>query len=201
MTRRAEPTKSWESAWRHLFRHIDEPKELQRNPIAANFLERNGTIAGDAGAVRLIRGAVCEALGEYELGLRSRGEAERARRRRAIVESNVLGHRSTAELASELHVSRMQVYRERRAVCEYLARALGYPTPRTHRVVLAGSPQAAVITRARLLLERCQTERALELLDDVARSCGDPQMVIRATCLMADTLTGGLEVEKARRQL
>ncbi|MBV8530172.1 MAG: hypothetical protein JO104_02560, partial [Candidatus Eremiobacteraeota bacterium] len=202
MSTRAQPTRSWEIACRHLFRHIDEPRELRRNPIAAAFLERNNVVGNDTAAVQAIRSALLEALDGFELLLRTRGQAGHAHRRRAIVECNVLGHRPAAELAAELHISRMQLYRERRAICEQLAKMLAdgraVPPPGVAHV---RNPRTAAISRARLLVERCQSERALALLDDVARTCSDPHTLIRATCLQADILVGRLELDKARLHL
>jgi hypothetical protein len=203
MTTRAQPTKSWETAWRHLFRHISEPKELRRNPIAANFLARIGASVSDADAPRAIRSALLDALDECEVQLRSSGHSERARRRRAIVESHVLGHRSATELASDLHISRMQLYRERRVICEHLARVLtDSATARTPKAVAQVSdPRLEAIARARLLIEQCQSERALVVFDDVASTSGNPQTAIPAMCSIGDALTARLELEKARRPI
>ncbi len=202
MTTRAQPAKSWEAAWRHLFRHLNEPCELRRNPIAASFFTRNGATASDDEAVRAIRSVLLEALDECELQLRSSGRSERARRQRAIVESNVLEHCSAAELASELHISRMQLYRERRAICEHLARVLTISsTARTPRVAPTSSPRAAALAQAKHLIEQCQSESALALLEDVASASGDPQTAITALCSIGDVLIAQLEFEKARRRI
>jgi hypothetical protein len=201
VTTRAKPSQSWEIAWRHFFRHIDEPRELRRNPIAASFLARNGS--SERAGMASLRSALLEALDERELQLRSAGQFERARRQRAIVESNILGHRCASEIASQLHVSRMQLYRERRAICEHLARAIGGspPATRSSKVAQTGNPRAAAMAQARLLVENGRPEPALVLLDDVARNAGDLQSTITTTSSLADILTARLAFDKARLRI
>ncbi len=201
MTTRAQPAKSWDVAWRHLFRHIDEPKELRRNPIAREFLG-NGARAGecDDASVRLIRAFILEMLDRDELCNLSLGKAERARRRRAIVEANILGHRPARAIAAELHISRMQLYRERRAICERLARSLVRAKHRALRIQLTDAESAA-IARAKALVGQYAIERALLLTNDVACSSAAPSARIEALCTGADALTAELAFDAAQSRL
>lgn len=203
MTTRAQPAKSWDAAWRHLFRHIDEPKELRRNPIACGFL-RGAAYAGecDERAARIIRAFILESLGDEELSQLSLGNAERARRCRAIVEEHILGHRPARAIAAELHISRMQLYRERRAICQRLARALSDAGHRAGRQIerLSDAPSAA-IAHAKALVQRFSIDRAVSLTDDLARNAAEPQARIEALCTGADTLTVELQFDAAQRGL
>ncbi|MBV8725780.1 MAG: hypothetical protein JO078_01600 [Candidatus Eremiobacteraeota bacterium] len=202
MTTRAQPAKSWDAAWRHLFRHIDEPKELRRNPIARDFL-RGAAHADDCDerAVRIIRNFIVETLGDEELSLLSLGNAERARRRRAIVEQHILAHRPARTIAGELHISRMQLYRERRAICERLARALTEAGHRRRRLERVSDAQGAALAHAKALVHQFAIERAISLTDDLACNAAEPQARIEALCTGADALTAELEFDAAQRGL
>jgi hypothetical protein len=200
VTTRAQPTRSWESAWRHLFRHIDEPAELRRNPLAAPFFSAaDGAQANDA-ALQAIRSVLLAALDEHELELRSAGDSQKARRRRHIVEAQILGRQRAGEIAARLHLSRMQLYRERREVCVRLARALVDTTRRRPFVVSANAPPPA-LARAGALAEGCDTERAHALLEDVASNCGEQSDRIAALVQSANLLIEALETERAARRL
>jgi hypothetical protein len=199
VTTRAQPTRSWESAWRHLFRHIDEPAELRRNPLAAPFFSTADCARGDDEALQAIRSALLAALDEHELELRSAGESQKARRRRHIVEAQILGRQRAAEIAVGLHLSRMQLYRERREVCVRLARALVDTTKRP--VVVRANAPAPALARAGALAERCDTERAHALLEDVASNCGEQSDRIAALVQSANLLIEALEAQRAARRL
>lgn len=199
MTTRAQPTRSWESAWRHLFRHIDEPAELRRNPLAAPFFSAADCGKADDEALQAIRSALLAALDEHELELRAAGESQKARRRRHIVEAQILGRQRAGEIAAGLHLSRMQLYRERREVCVRLARAL-VNTTRRPLVVRTIAP-APALARAGALAEGCDTERAHALLEDVALNCGEQSDRISALVQSANLLIEALETERAARRL
>ncbi|MBV8196844.1 MAG: hypothetical protein JO263_01805, partial [Candidatus Eremiobacteraeota bacterium] len=202
MTTRAQPAKSWDAAWRHLFRHIDDAKELRRNPIAVTFLGTLGLLGeADDVCVQAIRSFVLRGLYEDELVHLSRARGERARRHRAIVEQHVLAHRPAATVASELNISRMQLYRERRVVCRRLATALAGVDRLTARIELGGNRANDAIARAKSLAESSANERAVALADGVARDCGDPKSSIEALCTAADILTLQLQFPQAQRRL
>lgn len=199
VTTRAQPARSWESAWRHLFRHIDEPAELRRNPLAAPFFSTSDCAQADDEALRAIRSALLAALDEHELELRSAGESAKARRRRHIVEVQIFGRQRAGEIAAKLHLSRMQLYRERREVCVRLARAL-VNVKRQPLVVRTNAP-APALSRAGALAEGCDTERAQALLEDVASNCSERSDRISALVQSANLLIEALETQRAAHRL
>jgi hypothetical protein len=199
VTTRAQPARSWESAWRHLFRHIDEPAELRRNPLAAPFFSAADCAQSDDQAMQAIRSALLAALDEHELELRSAGESAKARRRRHIVEVQIFGRQRAGETAARLHLSRMQLYRERREVCVRLARAL-VKVKRQPLVVRTNAP-APALSRAGALAEGCDTERAQALLEDVASNGGERSDRISALVQSANLLIEALEMQRAARRL
>jgi hypothetical protein len=198
MTMRANPASSWESACRHLFRHIREAKELRRNPIVSRFFESNG--ANDR-ALEAIRAAVLAAFEDYEIKALTAGCAEQCRRRRTILLSHILGDRSVDSIAVELHLSRRQFYNERRAICEHIGHALSEKPTQTPTRCTTLQPDVAAIAYAKSLAEGCEPFRALDVLEVVAREASDAERRVEARCQMGALLASQLEHNRADEAL
>lgn len=208
---RAHPSSSWNAACHHLVRHVDDPVELRRNPIVSRFFT-SGNAAdphADQLALAAIHNAVLGALADYEVDALANGKAEESRRRRRIVDAHVLRHRPVDEVAEELGLSRAQFYRERRAVCDYIANALNARwRPPNSFVESQLRKDVLAIARAKFFIEGCEQDRALQALDEVARNASDQARKIEALCLSAMVLAARLDhrnadscVARARRLL
>jgi hypothetical protein len=198
MTMRANPAASWDSACRHLFRHINEANELRRNPLVGRFFEANDS---NDRALEAIRVAVLGALEDYEMEAFTGGRSEQCHRRRTIVISHILGRRSADSVADELHVSRRQFYNERRAICERIAHALGDKNVGQVRACVTLQPDVAAIAYARSLTEGCDPFRALEILEDVAHNSSDVERQVEARCQMGSLLASQLDSDRAEREV
>ena len=197
---RVDPGSSWNAACHHLIRHIDEPFELRRNPIVSRYFSPGKPISphADQLALAAIHNALLGALADYEVDALANGRSEESRRRRRIVDAHVLRHQPADEVASELGLSRAQFYRERHAICDFIAQALNarwrppnsYVESQLRRDVLA-------IARAKFFIEGCEPERALLALEDIARSASDPARKVEAHCLIATVLTNRLDHDGA----
>ena len=201
---RARPASSWSAACHHLFRHLGDARELRRNPIAAPFFHGAADcgIHADKLALAAIRNAILMALSEYELDALASGRVEECRRRRAIVESHILSGQPAESVAKEIHLSRAQFYRERREICDYLASAISTVRDSPHSPASGPlNPDAIAIARANLLVEACEPQRALDVLEDVARSSPDPIRKVEALCLAACIHSSQVQYERAESQL
>jgi hypothetical protein len=107
---RANPAASFEAAVRHLFRHLDDARELKRNPLVQQS------------ALSVIRARIRAGAKDY---FDSAGPDERvqAQRRLAILDGCLQG-RSVKELATQLQMSLRQCYRERSLIYRYVAESL-----------------------------------------------------------------------------
>lgn len=197
---RVDPGSSWSAACHHLVRHIDEPFELRRNPIVSRFfaLGKGTSPHADQLALAAIHNAVLAALADYEVDALANGRSEESRRRRRIVDAHVLRHRPAGEVARDLGLSRAQFYRERHAICDFIAQTLNarwrpsnsFIESQLRRDVLA-------IARAKFFIEGCESERALVALEDVAKCADDPARKIEALCLIATVLSNKLDHDGA----
>ena len=205
MTTRANPNSSREAAWRHLFRHADEPHELRRNPIVArHFLPALNSSTTDSSerAVKAVAQAIRAAFASYENTAISEGRIEESRRRRVIFEGHILSREPVHAIVAKLHISRSQFYRERRAICEYVALALDRaeaPSPAASTVELRAD--AIAINVAKCLIDTCETDRALAVLEDLGRASENPSRRIEALCLQADALTEQFRLDAASRRI
>ena len=200
MTTHARPEGSWESACRHFFRHVDEPRELRRNPIAAPFFLPNVT---DRSVVDSVRQAILAALEQYELDAFTRGRYEDARRRRAVISSHILERLPATFVAAKLSVSRRQFYRERRAICTWIGRRIEASNIGVLRPAMSVGLEAdeIALSRALRMLEAPRPDEGFLLLEDIASGVADPQHKVKALSLEARGWARQLEYEKAERSI
>jgi hypothetical protein len=114
---RANPKASFETAAKHLVRHLHDAAALRRNPLTSAFFADAGsakdTCLSDRESLqqihRLFR-AAAEQCRDAEL---HGSNADRARRQYAIAIEGCLERRGVASLANELGISYAQYYRDR----------------------------------------------------------------------------------------
>jgi tetratricopeptide (TPR) repeat protein len=117
------PGKSFETASRHLFRHINDLNALRSNPLAVSFFDcvrkneedRVSLVEFHAKILMIARAMT----GEWTSG----GLKSRALRQLEIVVALCEGERSQ-DTANRLGLSERHYYRERRAICNRVSRAL-----------------------------------------------------------------------------
>ncbi|GAC1573080.1 MAG: hypothetical protein NVS3B7_04100 [Candidatus Elarobacter sp.] len=121
----ANPNASFDVAARHLFRHLDEPGRLRRNPLVRRFFEDSGgrmTRARAKAALALIV-RIIEQGAEHVRALdAAAGEDERAYRQHTILRRTYIERAPILTIASDLGLSIRQYYRERSAICARIAR-------------------------------------------------------------------------------
>lgn len=168
----ANPESSFESAARHLMRHLCNVEELKRNPLVSSFFVRRDAIDDDAVVAELhdrvlqISNALCE--------VPSATGKERAKRRHAILAALCAGDPPSAT-AAQLGVSIHHYYRERRAIGTLVGRALSRERAR-------GTPSFTVADCGELLLARAVLLRDQGLAGQAMRAL-KPALSERAGCL------------------
>jgi hypothetical protein len=106
---RADPSRSSDSATRHLFRHFLDEQELLRNPYVG------AALAAGRLTLRDLQMRLSDAAQSIEKTDRASGNHRRGvRQATALVECTLKG-RSVSEVASEIGISTRQLFRERQA--------------------------------------------------------------------------------------
>ncbi len=204
MTTRANPSASWQKACRHFFRHIDDARELRRNPIAEPFfaVTAQHELDCDSRAIDAIRATILAATEKhYQLSCAA-GRAEEGRRHRTIMASHILDHAPPQRIADELHLSRSQFYRERQFVCDRVARMIKTSnTPHESVPSAVLSSDVIALSRAKVYLESCEPQRALAILQDLGHESTNIASRVEALCLIADHYAEELREEQAENEI
>jgi tetratricopeptide (TPR) repeat protein len=158
----ANPESSFESAARHLMRHLCDPGELRRNPLVrSSFTAKE--VDGDAAVLTLIHDRILAAWDALSQDQPASSKARYARRR------EILAAMCASELptttAARLRISIHHYYRERRtagaAVCRGLASGV---SPRVPRFTVADSA-GLLLARAVLLRDQGLAGKAILTLE------------------------------------
>jgi tetratricopeptide (TPR) repeat protein len=177
---RANPSESIEVAARHLFRHLDEPAELRRNPIVAHYFEQST----DLDAVVAVRRAVrlcAERCGRDD---RNAGLHRKAQRNDHLLELCTRGATYRAA-ANAMGLSIQQYYRAKQQLCLRIARVMSRAQC-SPRLALDSTDIASA--RLEVAEKRAGVGEffgAQRICADVAAHAPSPLARIRALCLMA----------------
>jgi hypothetical protein len=206
----ADTARSFGAAVRHLFRHLDDLAALRQNPLARAIfnLDDPRAAASDVSQLATIRSIVLEGGRVCYAEDIAGGRVRSARRYFAILSGLCARHRAR-EIALELNVSLPQLYRDRRAICERVARlllarpnamdaaahvtdALRFGLWRVAALAEQGFPGRAIAECERIVAESTGlTAKALTLLKlgDAALRLGDAQRAADATCAARQIMT------------
>ena len=119
---RANPERSFDAAVRHLFRHLNEPHQLRRNPLVRHLshtVEGEPTGQADKNAMsqlRILIGNVARRCIEV-----STSEDTNGYRQWAIATKCLLEGQRSELIAAELGISQRKFYYERAEVCKEIA--------------------------------------------------------------------------------
>ncbi|HEX3370624.1 MAG TPA: hypothetical protein VHS56_13680 [Candidatus Cybelea sp.] len=176
---RANPSESIEVAARHLFRHLDEPAELRRNPLVAHYFERCTDIEGMVAARRAVR----QAAEQCERDDREAGLHRRAQRNARLLEAMRTRDGTYRIAANALGLSVQQYYRAKQQLCLRIARIM---SQRSARLAYDSTDLASV--RLELAERRAglgEFSGAKRICDDIAAHAPSASARIRALCLIA----------------
>ncbi len=170
---RANPESSFESAARHLFRHIGDLNALRRNPLVHSLVDA-ADARSDVAVLREMHRAIIAAISKSSGG--APRSAARAHRRQQIVIALCAGETST-KTAARLRISIHHYYRERRAAAALVANFLLEDIfARSKRWEIA-DPLKLLCMRTAALREQGLAKAAVSLLEaEIPRS---PDVAVR----------------------
>jgi hypothetical protein len=116
---RANIARSIRAATQHLFRNLDHPEELQRNPITKGYFDTQSAMDTPRtnNALVSIRAAIRTAAVQCECEDLSMGRVQRARRDRLLFEQFYTRRQAYQEAARNLGLSVQQYYRDKARLC------------------------------------------------------------------------------------
>ncbi|HEY6486874.1 MAG TPA: hypothetical protein VIX83_10875 [Candidatus Cybelea sp.] len=192
---RANPAHSIEVAAKHLFRHLDEPSELRRNPIVAHYFER----CTDVDAMVAIRRAVRQAAEQCGRDDRDAGLHRRVQRNAALLEAMCTRDGPYRDTANALGLSVQQYYRAKQQLCLRIARIVSRSSGRMGCDFTDLSSVRLELAERRAGLG--EFSGAKRICDDVAAHAPAPLARIRALCLIASLERERGDLTHSRSQL
>jgi hypothetical protein len=195
---RAKPSESVEIAARHLFRHLDDPAELRRNPIVAHYFEQGSALD----ALVAVRRAVRQAAEQCERDDRNAGLHRQAHRNARLLEQLCTHGESYRAAASALGLSVQQYYRLRRRLSLRVARVMSRSSPRSPHLAHDSTDLASI--RLEVAEKRARLGEfsgAQRICADVANHAPSALARVRALCLMASVDRDCFNVVRARSWL
>jgi hypothetical protein len=181
-----ESSASFNSAAKHLFRHLHDPHALRQNPLVSHLfrpcakagLER---VRGERAVVYRIRELVrrgAEHCRDIDL---ERGKSERALRQHAIITLQCLEQRPIREVAAAVGISYYHCYRERASICRHVARYVSeHCRAQSLEYLPALDEFGLLLNHARYRAAFLNPEAALQAFDDLARLAPSPDREIEA---------------------
>ena len=165
----ADPSSSFEAASRHLFRHIKDVDALRTNPIVRPFFGHVGK--SSASVIPRIHAAILSKSAEISACSEARFQA-RACRRNEIVVALCAG-RTASETAARFGISIHHYYRERRAICTLIVRALIAEAEQRPKRFEISDPLRLLFARAEALRDQGFAGRAVGVLEDALSRLSD----------------------------
>jgi tetratricopeptide (TPR) repeat protein len=169
---RANPERSFESAARHLFRHINDIEALHRNPLLRSLFDE---LAGEAEPVilRRIHETVLVAA-RLSADARTTLSGTRAQRQDEIVRALCAGE-PPAKTAARLGISIHYYYRERRSIGNALSRALLEETLHRSKRFEIADPLRLLFTRAATLRDQGLAGMSVSILETALAESSDDE--------------------------
>jgi tetratricopeptide (TPR) repeat protein len=164
---RAHPEKSFEAASRHLFRHVNDGEALRTNPIALAFFERANDGDGGAELLPALHARILAMAREVTVERAADASDTRGRRQYEIVVALCEGE-GWQETAARLDLSQRHYYRERRAICDLISRALLEEAATGSVRFEVDDALHFLLARAAGLIDRGFAQQAVNLLERAA---------------------------------
>jgi hypothetical protein len=182
-----DPNRSFSAAVRHLFRHIDDVAALRRNRIARSLFDL-GDASAPASRQTAYQAAMTSRILDAGRDLYTEdlaaGPVGKAHRFFAILSACCAG-RPVNALADELGISLPQAYRDRRAACERVIRAL-LTRPTSSGTTLAFDPLRLALWRVDALCEQGFGARAVAECERIIAEAASPSSKALAMLTLAD---------------
>ncbi len=187
----ADPCASFDSAVRHLFRYLDHPQRLKRNPLVRHFFKNAQATpatyvgAGDRSALELIHRLVREGVERCRDDDLAANHQKRATNGHTIVLLNCLQGEPIKSVAAKLGISPPQCYRERADLCRRIAKYIQhYAGTSAWDIVSVLDEFRTRMYRATIRFDIGDFDGAVNDYDDLIRSASIPGK-IEALCRSA----------------
>jgi hypothetical protein len=186
---RATPSRSFETACRHFFRHLREPCELRRNPLALPYFSDNmrgaSRIRSDAIVAQAIQAAVRNCA-DYCLQVDRLEDEETGALKHAIIVRGDLEGTGRVSLAAELGISARQYSRLQRDIRRRIAVLLSSHLQRENGGRLASFVQTrSPLAQIALIAGRQSPDEALKQLGLAMNASADVHLIAPALCTEA----------------
>ena len=195
----ADPDKSFDSAARHLFRHLHDAAMLRRNPLVRPFFadRRYGT---EGAALAAIHARIMAQARACCVGETASGAEHQVRRRQTIVTALCAGE-PVAQTIARMRISRRQYYRERHAICAQVARGLSDGEERADAPVVVYDPLRLLFKRASALADQGFAQKGVGLLDRAWSQIPPGEARSAAQLELSDALVSLGDVARAAKLL
>jgi hypothetical protein len=190
---RLDPNRSLSAACQHLFRYLNDPQELERNPLVRHRLLANADSADpvtcDALTLANLHSAVLAAAQALRSSEAVAGRLELAQRYYLIITEHAVRGRSPGSVAKQLGLSLRQFYRDRkRAYAQVGPAFLQPPQPSAQKTAASLDAGILALAQARFLTENAKYNAALNLARGVASSAQDTRRRVESLCLATELL-------------
>lgn len=192
MTTRANPSLSFDSACRHLFRHLHEPRELRRNPLVNWYFAPQPSDRDDEASAKAIRETVRACADTWLNSSTGGNKSDIVRRQYAIIIQGDLERVSSDTLCARLGISHRQFCRDQSVIRHRIATIFGQKARWAMARYTSVSEQIwlAAVTQASLLDGFGMSGEALGLLQDVLAKSIDESHKIEALLRQAEIYIG-----------
>lgn len=183
---RGNPRSSFEAAVRHLFRHLEEPRELRRNPLVSAFFESGDSSLAqqcEADVHGQIRRLVDVAA---ERCILTPGSDERRRRQVAIVTKSLRERKPANAVAAELGISKSLLYLERAEICKRIAGYIEVQALLRRKPPAEPRSTSFRFRHAVAQFEAGEYDRAIHTYDRILSDSADAAVKVESLCRRAE---------------
>ena len=192
---RADPGRSPYCASRHLLRHLDDARELCRNPLVRGMFppERGGRDGEQRRAIDRVRRRVTVSLAGMRDHARSVRNVQLGRAHAALLRCEI-DAQPLAVVAAELGLSERQMRRERQAAHVLFLRAFRTGAAHeTRRAIVAPDTAAVRVAEGVELHELGESDLAARVLLEVETAAASAERRVEAACAGAE-----IDLERGR---
>jgi tetratricopeptide (TPR) repeat protein len=191
------PEKSFEAAVRHLFRHLHNANALRRNPLVRSFFRVQGGGNSDHLALASLRTALLRLARACHSQDSSHGQSVRADRQLAIITAIYARPHSNVSVAHDLAISLRQYYRDRRLICQRVARLIASYKSAAATASQVYDPLRLTLRRAANLVDSGRARAAVTELERAAREASEDFAKVHALADLSSAIMALGEVERA----
>ena len=200
---RLDPNNSFSAACQHFFRYLNDPQELERNPLTRQQLLANADSADpvtcDILTLANLHTAVLAAAQVVRDSEAVAGRHEIGERHYRIIVEHALRGKPPRSVAKQLGLSLRQFYRDRNRAYAAVGQEFLRPRqPIAQRIAVSLDAGMLALAQARFLSENAQYDAALSLARSVADYAPETHRRVESLCVAAEILCLQKKVSEAK---